>query len=119
MMITSFMFGSGNHQQEAKYGNNYIYRQPRDYEKERRDRESYESTRRVAYHENKTKIAIAQAELKKIEAEYVFRQCLVKNRRSSDLGLSGIPKDCEDFAKVFRLLGSGVEVDKLIEDFKK
>lgn len=107
-----------------------IDNQLREGEKQRRERERQDAASSVTFHKSQIKIAKAQAALKKIEVESqaeieqiraknAFRQCLVKNRSSSDLGLSGIPKDCEDAAKVFRLLGSGSEVDALIESFKK
>ena len=75
---------------------------------------------------NQQKIEQAQAEKKRIkaesekdEAENALRKCLVNNRYSSDLGLSGIPTVCEDAAKVLRLWRGRSEVDEIIEDFKK
>lgn len=52
-------------------------------------------------------------------AENLFRQCLIKNRHSFDIGQSEIPQACEDFARILRLLGGSFEADELIEAFQQ
>ena len=121
---------SDNH---ATYQRSVIDKQLLGLKKQRRERKSQEEASWVTYHENQTKIALAKAELRKVEAETeqiktetekskaenAFSQCLVNHRHSPDLGRFGIPKVCEDPAKILRLLGCGSKVDDLIEEFQK
>ncbi len=52
-------------------------------------------------------------------AENLFRQCLIINRHSFELSQSGIPKVCEDFGRVLRLLGGNSETNELIKAFQQ
>jgi hypothetical protein len=62
---------------------------------------------------------LANHNIEQLQTEHSFRRCLIDNRTSLDLGSSGIPKDCEDSAKVLRLLGRSNAVDEMIANFKK
>jgi len=55
----------------------------------------------------------------KLEAVHAFRQCLIANRLTNNLGASGIPKDCEDKAAISSLLGCKEEIDVIIDNFKE
>lgn len=104
--------------------------QLRAWKMQRRERHNQEEACEVTYHENKTKIALAKAELRRIEAEAqaeprkteaenAFRQCLLSNMDSSDLGPSEIPSVCENLAKRLRILGGGSIVKELTEIFQE
>lgn len=58
-------------------------------------------------------------EMDVVTAEKFFIKCLMKNRRNPVLGRLGIPKACEDSARVLRLVGGSFEADELIEAFRK
>lgn len=74
----------------------------------------------------KTQLALDEKEyiraainLEKIKAADAFSRCLASNINNPDLGSSGIPKVCEDSAKILRLFGLSSQVNDQIENFQK